>query len=352
MKLSRVKNPIAVAREMLIRGEDVEGGGARGHVQLEGETVEGLAREWGCEMCWPSWCWTKKRWDEHRRGLGLGTDWETYERERRKADEGDGRGGEGESVGGVDESVGGIDERVDAGEYNDPSWDGSEYLPQGTVGCVVMDSWGTLCVATSTGGLTNKLPGRIGDTPTLGAGFWAEQWVDEDPFQRHPSLQSFLSTAPLASILRSLTDCIPTLTGYLPLSQDVEDESTDKPPRIQAVAMSGTGNGDSFLRLSAARTAAAMTRFTYPPLPLSVSVTRMAGPKGMLQQSAGDRWHKTGEGEGGIIGIEMRAGRGEVVADFNCGGLFRAWVDERGDERMMVFRREYDEVCGDVEYKI
>lgn len=41
---------------------------------------------------------------------------------------------------------------------------------------MAMDAAGTMCVATSTGGLTNKLAGRIGDTPTLGAGFWAEMW--------------------------------------------------------------------------------------------------------------------------------------------------------------------------------
>ena len=44
-------------------------------------------------------------------------------------------------------------------------------------GAVVLDSTGTLCVATSTGGLTNKLSGRIGDTPTIGAGFFAEEWT-------------------------------------------------------------------------------------------------------------------------------------------------------------------------------
>ena len=69
---------------------------------------------------------------------------------------------------------------VGSGECNatgDGHWDGHEYLPQGTVGAVVLDRFGTICVATSTGGLTNKLPGRIGDTPTLGAGFWAEEWT-------------------------------------------------------------------------------------------------------------------------------------------------------------------------------
>jgi L-asparaginase len=84
-----------------------------------------------------------------------------------------------------------------------------------------------------------------------------------------------------------------------------------------------------------------MTRFSSPSLPLAVSVSRVAGPGGILQQSAEERWKKTGEGEGGIIGIEYRYGQGKVVADFNCGGMFRAWVDDAGKERMMVFKEEF-----------
>ena len=44
----------------------------------------------------------------------------------------------------------------------------------GTVGAVARDAQGHLAAATSTGGLTNKHPGRIGDTPIVGAGTWAD----------------------------------------------------------------------------------------------------------------------------------------------------------------------------------
>ena len=44
----------------------------------------------------------------------------------------------------------------------------------GTVGAVARDSKGHLAAATSTGGLTNKHPGRIGDTPIIGAGTYAD----------------------------------------------------------------------------------------------------------------------------------------------------------------------------------
>jgi beta-aspartyl-peptidase (threonine type) len=44
----------------------------------------------------------------------------------------------------------------------------------GTVGAVARDRHGRLAAATSTGGMTNKLPGRIGDTPIVGAGIFAD----------------------------------------------------------------------------------------------------------------------------------------------------------------------------------
>ena len=47
-------------------------------------------------------------------------------------------------------------------------------LAHGTVGAVAKDTQGRLAAATSTGGLLNKMPGRIGDTPLIGAGTWAD----------------------------------------------------------------------------------------------------------------------------------------------------------------------------------
>jgi beta-aspartyl-peptidase (threonine type) len=48
----------------------------------------------------------------------------------------------------------------------------SAYTPE-TVGCVVVDSEGRCAAATSTGGLMNKMSGRIGDSPIIGAGTYA-----------------------------------------------------------------------------------------------------------------------------------------------------------------------------------
>lgn len=46
--------------------------------------------------------------------------------------------------------------------------------PKGTVGAVARDASGGLAAATSTGGMTNKKYGRVGDTPIIGAGTWAD----------------------------------------------------------------------------------------------------------------------------------------------------------------------------------
>jgi L-asparaginase / beta-aspartyl-peptidase len=45
----------------------------------------------------------------------------------------------------------------------------------GTVGAVALDAQGHIAVATSTGGMTNKRWGRVGDSPVIGAGTWADE---------------------------------------------------------------------------------------------------------------------------------------------------------------------------------
>lgn len=60
--------------------------------------------------------------------------------------------------------------RAGAFEDNHPP----EALPTGTVGCVVRDAEGRLAAATSTAGVFGKRPGRVGDSPIIGAGAWAD----------------------------------------------------------------------------------------------------------------------------------------------------------------------------------
>lgn len=360
MLLRHVKNPIKLAREILVRGDDDggegNGGGAQAHVQLAGAYVEELAKGWGLDMVEPDYFFTQKRWDEHVKGLERGKGAVVSE--------------DTEALAG-----GGDDEEArKSSNPNDPSWDGKEYLPQGTVGAVVLDRFGTICAATSTGGLTNKLPGRIGDTPTLGAGYWAEEWIEEDTsssgMSYHPAISS-ARCSPIDKLSRGdipglLSDCLPLSSSSTSSSSSpgqATPSSTDEKPQPRrlrhAVGMSGTGNGDSFLRVCAARTAAAIPRFSSSAAAadsnkkyLRDGLAWVAGPGGELQRSAGDRWENSGEGQGGIIGIELVTAQGSDEAgaesavrswvgyDLNCGGMFRAWVDGEGRERVAVFADE------------
>jgi len=334
MGLRRVRNPIMLARKILEHGDEDLGGrlhnntaetataaggldipSAQGHCQLHGEAAETLARKYGLEMVDPSYFYTQRRWDEHIRAL---------EREKR-----------GSGIG---------------------TWSAEEYLPQGTCGAVALDSDGVVCCATSTGGLTNKLTGRIGDTPSVGAGFWAEEWTEPgDPTADSRAskvtwgerLRRSMSGAGPAVVLSDalkglVADCLPTPFLYSPVPRvPLGDLMTTR-----SVAVSGTGNGDSFLRTAAVRTVGAIARFGV--VSSAEALTRITGPSGELQRSAGDRWGRTGEGEGGMIGIEcvvVRDGRGNVVEtrsdilqDFNCGGMFRAWVGDDGVALARVWR--------------
>ncbi|KAI0808602.1 L-asparaginase precursor [Xylaria sp. FL0064] len=340
--LRTVKNPILLVRAMLEHGErDLVGNtdlgwasaeaeldvpSAQGHTLIHGKTVEVLARKYGLEMVDPSYFFTQKRWDEHVRGL---------ERERQS-------------------------------HGREPAtWSAEEYIPQGTCGAVALDENGVLCVATSTGGVTNKLTGRIGDTPIVGAGFWAEEWSEKsnsstrnarrgvDPCR---GLREYLEMpgpiVELSSVLRGfLADCLPTPFTYRPVAlppvRPAYVRGTDV-EAIRSTAISGTGNGDSFLRVAAARSVASIARWA--GLPAADAVNRIAGRGGELEKSAGSRWGKTGEGEGGMIGIECEIvvdksgavlhARSEILQDHNCAGMFRAWIGDDGLPDMKIWHED------------
>jgi L-asparaginase len=324
MGLQHVKNPIKLAREILLHGEqDLDGGngehrgpmmsssaaassGAQGHCQLHKFSAEKLAEQWGLEMVEPEYFFVQARWDEHIAGL---------EKEKKGL--------------GV------------------ATWDQEAFVPQGTCGAVALDSEGVLAVATSTGGMTNKLTGRIGDTPTLGAGFWAEEWEEDAVSNEEKILRRPGPALVLSETLKVLmADCLPSLTTYMPVSMD-EKSLSRKGDRVwRSTAMSGTGNGDSFLRTNAVRTASAIAR--YRGNSLQEALSEVTGPRGELVKSAGDRWRKTGEGEGGIIGIELtvitdadgekKSATSHIVDDYNCGGMFRAAVDKYGKAIVRVWK--------------
>lgn len=328
--LRHIKNPIQLAAKILQHGDQdlwgkkgdqgqpsvavgLDAPSAQGHTLLYGEVAETLAtQQYGMELVPTTYFFTQTRWDEHIRAL----------------------------------------EREKTGAQMLATWCAEEYLPQGTTGAVALDSEGVVCCATSTGGLTNKLTGRIGDTPVPGAGYWAEEWTEKgDPSEfagvweqsmravQRPSAAALEFAGALQGLL---ADCLPTPFTYSPLAP-LPRPGSRQLTTTRSFATSGTGNGDSFLRVNAGRTAAAMAR--WKSIPSRTALTEVTGPGGELQRSAGNRWMVTGEGEGGMIGVEavvvrdqdgrIVETRSEILQDHNCPGMFRAWVDDNDNA---VFR--------------
>ncbi|HYC27799.1 MAG TPA: isoaspartyl peptidase/L-asparaginase [Chitinophagaceae bacterium] len=126
--LTTVKNPITLARAVMEKSP---------HVMMIGGGAEKFAKEQGLEIVDPSYFRTEDRW----RGL---------QRAKRE-----------DSLKAVEGKTG----RVLQPENKDYKY--------GTVGAVSLDKKGNLAAATSTGGMTNKKYGRVGDVPVIGAGTYA-----------------------------------------------------------------------------------------------------------------------------------------------------------------------------------
>jgi len=110
-----IKNPINAAREVMLHSE---------HVFLSGKGASEFAKKQGLEIVPNKYFYTKSRYESLKQ-------LQKKERERAEKDN------------------------------------------IGTVGCAVLDTHGNLCAGTSTGGMTNKKYGRIGDAPVIGAGTYA-----------------------------------------------------------------------------------------------------------------------------------------------------------------------------------
>lgn len=132
--LNRVKNPSRLVRALYLNPDQVP------HPFISGTTAEEIGASLGETLVDPSYFYTERRWREHRRGLGLPEEPLPYP--------------------------------PDGDDKTLPL----DQLPKGTVGAVALDIRGCIASLTSTGGRTNKLVGRIGDTPHMGSGFWAEEW--------------------------------------------------------------------------------------------------------------------------------------------------------------------------------
>lgn len=136
--LSKTRHPIALARHLLDNGWPV---------MMIGEGAEDEARKAGLEM-------VEHRW--------LKTDLRQAQWSKWKA---------------TNDRPGSTDEDDDAQSAILDHDSEIERTPVGTVGAVAIDVDGEMAAATSTGGMTGKPPGRLGDSALIGAGTWADQRV-------------------------------------------------------------------------------------------------------------------------------------------------------------------------------
>jgi beta-aspartyl-peptidase (threonine type) len=200
-----IRNPISAARAVMDKSK---------HVMMAGRGAELFATKMGLEIVDPSYFWTERRWKALQQEL--------------------------------------LQEQA------------TEPKKFGTVGAVALDKEGNLAAGTSTGGTTNKQYGRIGDSPIIGAGTYA-------------------------------------------------DNAT--------VAVSCTGDGEYFIRLSVARDIAALVEY-----------------KGMTVKQAGDEviMKKLKElgGEGGAIVLDHN---GNFATPFNSEGMYRGWIGEDGVPHVEIY---------------
>ncbi len=144
--LHRVKNPITLARAVMEKSP---------HVMMVGDGAEKFAKEQNIELVPEKYFWTQERWDSLQKIL----------QEEKKAKE--------KKPGTVS------DNRTNDSLMTNPTYAAmteTQRLPEnrfGTVGAVALDKDGNIAAGTSTGGMTNKKYGRVGDAPIIGAGTYA-----------------------------------------------------------------------------------------------------------------------------------------------------------------------------------
>ncbi|WP_295805614.1 isoaspartyl peptidase/L-asparaginase family protein [uncultured Nitratireductor sp.] len=206
--LNTVRNPVSLARMVMERND---------HVVLAGQGAEVFARLCALES--------------------KPTDWFVTERRRNQLEEAK----KAQTV---------------SLDHNDGKY--------GTVGAVARDTGGNLAAATSTGGMTNKACGRVGDAPLIGAGTYASN---------------------------------------------------------KGCAVSATGHGEIFIRLTVARDIAAMVE--YLGLSLEEAVRRKVHAELPALQGAG-----------GLIAV---GAEGAPVLSFNTPGMYRASQAAGESEKIAIF---------------
>jgi beta-aspartyl-peptidase (threonine type) len=126
--VTTIRNPISGARAVMEKSE---------HVMMVGDGADQFAREAGLTIVDPKYYWTKERWDGLQEAIKEDSTKAVLDHGSKKS--------------------------LLLGTKN------HDYK-FGTVGCVALDNAGNLAAGTSTGGMTNKKYGRVGDAPIIGAG--------------------------------------------------------------------------------------------------------------------------------------------------------------------------------------
>jgi beta-aspartyl-peptidase (threonine type) len=211
--LQHVKNPISLARLVMDKSP---------HVMMVGAGAEEFAKLQGVKLVPPHYFWTERRW-------------KAYEAEKARADSGKTGAAPGEE------------------------------RKFGTVGAVALDKAGNLAAGTSTGGTNMKRFGRVGDSPIIGAGTYANNL---------------------------------------------------------SCAVSGTGDGEFFIRNNVAADICARVRY--------------GGVA--LQQAADDVVMKelvAQKGGGGVIAMDRK---GNIATPFNTPGMYRGWVTSDGRITIKIYK--------------
>ena len=257
--LTRTRHPISAARAVMENSP---------HVFLIGQGAETFARDQGLEEVEPAYFFTERRW----RGLVRQLEREGLPVPARP---------EGAPAEGAMATV-------------TPPLDERKF---GTVGVVALDREGRLAAGTSTGGMSGKRWGRVGDVPVIGAGTYASN--------------------------------------------------------AEGCAVSATGSGEYFIRATVARDICARYAWetTYPEIEENrVTAILDACPPDMICTAhmrrpvyiaASAEIREVGElgGEGGVI---VMTGRGEAWFEMNTSGMYRGRVAEGEDRVVAIYADEDD----------
>ena len=215
-----IRNPIDLARTIMDNSL---------HVMLSGKGAEQFGESQGLTIVQPEYFFTEKRFNSLQK---------IRETEKVEMDH--------------DEKITFYDEDIKDSKY-------------GTVGCAALDKNGNLAAGTSTGGMTNKKWGRIGDSPIIGAGTYANN---------------------------------------------------------NSCAVSSTGWGEYFIRGMVAYDISALMEYK--------GLTLKEAAKEVIQ----NKLTALG-GTGGIVAIDKN---GEMVAEFNTAGMYRATMNDKGELTIGIYK--------------